>query len=219
MSSTINRLLRISLFGAVFLSGCALTNAHIDLAFLPEPEKKSPLGTISPMQVALQIEDQRPAGERQWVGNKRNGFGMVTAWVKSNKEVTSVVYDALKNEFLINGHKVVEAKETPSDLLIHIGLKRYWSDISIHFWDVEVIGTLNADVTIRDRRKDLAFLSRPMQSAFRESRQIVTDGAYESVLNGALAEFVRTFSRDPGLLKALQAALRETGNSKADNPP
>lgn len=128
MSSTINRLLRIYLFGAVFLSGCALTDAHIDLAYLPEPEKKSPLGTISPMRVALQVEDQRPPGERQWVGNKRNGFGMVTAWVRSNKEVTAIVQDALKNELIYNGHKVVDAKEAPSDVGILVGLKRYWSD-------------------------------------------------------------------------------------------
>jgi hypothetical protein len=46
--------------------------------------------------------------------------------------------------------------------------------------------------------------SQPHNSRFRESRQIATEGAYESVLNGALAEFVRGLSRDPGLLESLK---------------
>ena len=204
MNFTVRKILSISLFALAILQGCALTNAHIDLTYLPAAGVKSPLGTISPMQVVLQVEDQRPADERQWVGNKRNGYGMVTAWVKSNKEVSSVVSDALKNEFVSNGHKVVEGKEAPSDVGIIVGLKRYWSDVSIHFWDIEVIGILNADVTIRDPRKDSVLLLRPIQSTFRDSRAIVTDEAYESVLNGALSEFIRSFARDPGVLKALR---------------
>lgn len=219
MNFTVRKFLRISLFPLVILQGCALTDAHIDLTYLPATEGRSPLGTMSSMQVVLQIDDQRPAGERQWVGNKRNGYGMVTAWVKSNKEVTSVIYDALKNELVSNGHKVVDVKEAPSNVGIIVALKKYWSDISIRFWDVEVIGTLNADVTVRDPGRDLTLLLRPIQSTFRDSRAIVTDGAYESVLNGALAEFIRSFSRDPSILKALQLVLQEKDGSKSSNPP
>lgn len=219
MSFTVGKFLRMSLFPLVILQGCALTDAHIDLAYLPATGAKSPLGTINSMQVVLQIEDQRPAGERQWVGNKRNGYGMVTAWIKSNKEVPSVVYDALKNEFVSNGHKVVDAKETPSNVAIVVALKKYWSDISIGFWNVDVIGTLHADVTVRDPGKDLALPSRSIQATFREGHAIATDGAYEGVLNGALIEFIRSFSRDPNILNALRLVLQEKGDGKGATSP
>ncbi len=219
MNFTVRELLGISLLPLAILQGCALTDAHIDLTYLPAAGAKSPLGTISSLQVALQVEDQRPADERQWVGNKRNGYGMVTAWVKSNKEVISVIYDALKNELVSNGHRVVDVKGAPSDIGVIVGLKRYWSDISIRFWDVEVTGTLNADVNIRDPRKNATFLSRPVQSAFREGHAIATDGAFETVLNGALSEFIRSFARDPAILKALRDALKKDDEAKISSPP
>jgi hypothetical protein len=201
----------ISLVSAFFISGCAFTTANVDLAYRTEAGKKSPLGTLSPMKIALQVEDERPGAERESVGNKRNGFGSVTASVKSNKDVLSVIYDALKDELVGNGHSIVDSRDTPSDALIRIGLKRYWGDVSIHFWDVEIIGTFNADVVVKDRRASKPLLAKPMQSAFRESRQIATEGAYESVLNGALTDFVRNFSRDPALVKALQSAHPPAG--------
>ena len=204
---------------AVMASGCALTNAYIDLAYLPEVEKKTPLALISPMKITLAVEDQRPADERSWVGNKRNGFGMVTAWVKSNKQVTTVVQDAVKGELVNNGHTVIDAAEGPSDIGIFVGLKRYWSDARMHFWDIEMIGTLQADVSIRDHQNNAVNLARPLVGAFRESRQIATDGAYENVLNGALGEFIRSFSRDPAVMKALKEVSAQKGESKTEKSP
>ncbi|MFQ5542038.1 MAG: YajG family lipoprotein [Candidatus Binatia bacterium] len=209
MNSTVKKLFRISLLSIVILSGCAYTTAHVDLSYLPEADKKSPLGMIKPMTFALQVEDQRPVGERDRVGDRRGGFGQVAASVKSDKEVTMVLHDALKNELENNGHRVVDTKEAPSDVIIHLGLKRYWSDARMHFWDIEMIGRINADITIRNPRNDSVLFSKPINSTFRESRQLGTGKAYESVLNGALAEFIRSFSRDPSILKALQLAQRE----------
>lgn len=209
MNSTVKKPLRIALFSVVILSGCALTTGHVDLAYLSDTAKKSPLVTLNAMEVALQIEDQREASDREWVGNKRNGFGMVTAKVRSNKEVTIIVRDALKNELENNGHRVADTQQAPSDVIIRVHLKKYWSDVRIHFWSVEVIGTINANVTIRNLRDDSALSSKPINSSFRKGFQIVTNNSYESVLNGALAEFIRSFSRDPDILKALQLVQRE----------
>ncbi len=208
MNSTVKKLFRISLLSIVILSGCAYTTAHVDLSYLPEADKKSPLGMIKPMTFALQVEDQRPVGKRDRVGDKRGGFGQVAASVKSDKEVTMVLHDALKNELENNGHRVVDTKEAPSDVIIHLGLKKYWSDARVG-WDIEMIGRIYADITIRNPRNDSVLFSKPIYSAFRESRQLGTGKAYESVLNGALAEFIRSFSRDPSILKALQLAQRE----------
>lgn len=207
MNSTVKKLFWISLLSIVILSGCAYTTAHVDLSYLPEADKKSPLGMIKPMTFALQVEDQRPVGKRDRVGDRRGGFGQVAASVKSDKEVTMVLHDALKNELENNDHRVVDSEEVPCDVIIHIDLYKYWTDTRIHFWDIELIATVNADITLRNPRDNSDLLSRSIYSTFRESRAIVTEKDYESVLNGALAEFIGDFSRDPRILKALR--LRE----------
>jgi uncharacterized lipoprotein YajG len=206
----------IALVFALFVSGCAFSTANVDLAYQPEAGSKSPLATLSPMKIALQVDDERPTSERESVGNKRNGFGSITASVTSKKSVLTVIYEALKNEFAGNGHSIVQSKDGSSDALIRVALKRYWTDVAIHFWDVEVTGTLNADVGVRGRVADKVFLTKPIQSASRDSRQIVTDSAYETVLNAALTEFIRNVSRDPALIKALQEARASAEGSNVD---
>lgn len=188
----------------VMIQGCALMDANVNPVYQPEPAQKSPLSTLKPTHVVLEIEDQRPAEERYALGHRKNGFGAVTASVKSSKEAPAIVYDALRNELINNGHSIDAAKDAHTDLSILVALKRFWSEIRIHFWDLEVLGALDADVTIRDSRNNSIVLSKQLNGASRESRQIGGEGAYESVLNAALAEFVRGFARDPVILKAFR---------------
>lgn len=186
----------------VLLSGCALTTAHVDLSY--SPDSKSPLMTIETKRVALQVEDHRLAEEKDKVGNKKNNFGMVTASVQSNQEVTVVLYDSLKNELENNGHKVVNTKEDAHDVFVMVLLNKYWSDPKIRFFDIEMIGTVSAQVSIQDPRNEEVVLCKSITGTSRGSWQILLDSAYESVLNGALAEFVRHFSRDTEIIKAIR---------------
>lgn len=215
MSLTAKRPFGIALCSVSILAGCAFATAHLDLAYLPESAKKSPLSTIKPTTVGLRVEDQRELDKRDRVGDKKDNLGLVTAKVKSNKEVTMIVHDALKNELENNGHKVVNIKELPLDLIISVRLRRYWSDARIRISDVEMIATIDTDITIHNPRNDSIVVSKPMSSTFRESWQIALDGAFESVLNGALAEFIRNFSRDPDVLKAFELAIQEKGQVKS----
>lgn len=195
---------------AALISGCALMDGRVNVTYSPDPTKKSALVTVAPTVVVLRIEDQREASEKGLIGNKRNGFGMVTASIKSDKEPTVIIYDALKDELLNSGHKVVTVSDRTADVGILIALKRFWSDLSIHFWDLEFVGTLDANITIRDAKNDSVLLSKPLSSAFRESRQLGTDSAFESVLTGVLGEFVRNFARDPEILRVLGQRLSVT---------
>ena len=173
-------------------------------ADLHEAPKESPLMTIKPMNITLLVEDQRDPNERDRVEDKEY-YGGADSKKELNKDVTILLYEALENELKKNGHRVVGAKETP-DVFIHTRLTRYWSNCRSHFWDVEMIGTISSDITVRDPRNESVLFSKPLNTTFRESRQIVSQGAVNRVLNNALAEFIRNFSHDPGLLKALQLA-------------
>jgi len=208
----------VFLVSLVALSGCALTKADVNLAYLTDPAKKSPLSALTPMTLFLQLEDLRKIKNSKQVGNKRNSYNMITAQVESKKDVLKIFYDALKNEFNNNGVKVVDSKETSSDAIVRVGLKKYWSDLRIKFWEIVMIGTVDVDVTIRNPKNNSDQISRSINGTFRESRQIAVDEAYESVLNGALAEFVRNFSRDPSILKALRLAKRRAETTDEPKP-
>jgi len=202
----------------VALSGCAFTKANVKLAYLTDPAKKSPLSALTPMTLFLQLEDLRKMKNSKQVGNKRNSYNMITAQVESEKDVLKIFRDALKNEFNNNGVNVVDSKGSSSDAIVRVGLKKYWSDVRIKFWEIVMIGTVDADITIRDPKNNSDQISRSINGTFRESRQIAVDEAYESVLNGALAEFVRNFSRDPSILKALRLAKRRTETTGESKP-
>jgi hypothetical protein len=204
MNTHWHKLAVLSLLFSVALPGCALTDAHVNPGFTPEPGKKSPLSTINSLAISIQVEDQRNPAEQDRVGDKKNGFGSVTAKVLSDKVPTTILYDALKAEFENNAHKIVQAEDRKADALIKIGLKRYWSDFAIHFFDIEMKGTLDANIAISNGIDQNRLASKPLNSTFRESRQIALEGAFESALNGALFEFIRSFSRDPIVLDALR---------------
>ena len=76
----------------------------------------------------------------------------------------------------------------------------------MHFVDIEMTGMIIAEVTVRSPQSDSTLAQKMVSGTFTESRQIVLDGAFEQVLNGALVEFVRTFSRDPTLLEGIRNA-------------
>ena len=146
MNSLLNKLLVILLLLCAISSGCAFSPAHLNLDYQSELGKKSPLSTIKPLTVSLNVEDQRVAGERDRVGNKKNGFGMVTAKVESNKEVGAIIYDAIKAELETNGHKVVSSKDSQPDVTINTRLVKYWGETNVRFFEIEMVATLNADI-------------------------------------------------------------------------
>ncbi len=69
---------------------------------------------------------------------------------------------------------------------------------------MDVLGTLNTDVVIRRVKDTVVLMEKPMNSLYREGRQLVTENNFKSALNGVLADYVRGFSRDPDVLDALQ---------------
>jgi hypothetical protein len=65
-------------------------------------------------------------------------------------------------------------------------------------------GMLDTEIAISNGTDQNPLASKPLNSTYRESRQMALDGAFESALNGALLEFIRNFSRDPSVLEALR---------------
>ena len=73
------RPLIVSLLACILSSGCAFTTAHLTLDYQPTPDRKSPLSTIPPRVVALNMIDLAREVEinrvRQPVGDDRRFQG------------------------------------------------------------------------------------------------------------------------------------------------
>jgi uncharacterized lipoprotein YajG len=197
-----------SFFVAGCLTGCAFTTARVDLTYKPDPAKKSPVSTVQGRAIAIQVHDERDPKERDRVGNKINNFGMATARVESKEDVALAVAKALRGELENGGHKVVAIQGGPSsvppELTVQVALKRYWSEAKIRFWDVEMLATINSLVSLASASGQ-TIVSKPIHCTYREGAAIAVDSAFGKVLNGVLAEYVRTFAYDSEVLKALEA--------------
>jgi uncharacterized lipoprotein YajG len=190
-------------FCSAFLVGCALSTAQVKLNYEAPPGTKTPLSDIKPMTCSLKVEDSRGAGSPSRVGQKSNGFGPTGAGIETDKDIKQVVFEAIKSEFEACGHKIVTG-DAPADVTLTVSLKRYWTEAKTHFWDVEVLGTVSAELAVTGTQTNVPPFTRTITGTFRSSNQLVTDGDYEKALNGALAEFIREMALDSQLAADLR---------------
>ena len=182
----------VLIWSIIALSGC-VTVANLDLSYYPTRE--SPLMDIKQMNFALAVEDHRNSKQRYQLGDN----------VISKKDILTILYDAIGKELKFNGHKVVDIKED-SDVVINVHLKKYWihTKNKMISSDKEIVGILSSNIRIINPRNHSILFSKTINSTTRDNRETITESVYERVLNKALAEFIRCFSRDTGLLRALE---------------
>jgi len=165
--------------------------------------QKGPLSTLSPMTVALRVDDQRPVAERTNVGAVYNNFGGVALKVESTEDAAAVVRDALCSEFEFNGHRVVPAPQADANAEVDVALNRLFYECKPHFWDVEVLVTISTDVKVKRLPEVAPPTQTAVNSTFRKSRQFVGRGSHLKIINRGLAEFIRAFSLDPKIQQTL----------------
>lgn len=87
------------------VGGCAFTQANLNIVYDEAKASKGPLSNIAARQLMIgEFKDVRP--ERDKIGYKRNGYGMKTADIVTQKPVTEIVREAVTAEF---------SKERPCD--------------------------------------------------------------------------------------------------------
>lgn len=202
--------LLLPLLIAALMSGCG--TQRIKLGYSAMPGTKGPLGTIKPMTMALQVEDQRDQAERDRQGNIINSYGMTIGHAVSDRDVTLVLFDAIKSEFENNGHKVVSAGDKNADAKMDVALKRLWSETKIHMLDIELIGTLNSEVTIRNLHGSAEPFNKLINSTARKSGGMATAGAtpHRVILDEVLKEYIKNLTYDPSVLKALELPQQQS---------
>src|SRR6185312_14931582 len=145
--------------------------------------------------------------ERNRVGDRKNGFGQpVAPVILTNQSPMVLVQEALRKEFSNNGIQLVDATSNVPHKAITAKLKKYWVENKMNFFDITMYSTISADILVEDIPPSGRTSTHTITGTARDSRQLAFESAYEETLNEAMAEFIQSFSRDPGLLSSLRGS-------------
>jgi uncharacterized lipoprotein YajG len=179
------------------VSGCATTDATLDVGHDPESVQSGPLSEVGSIAVVPGVlEDLRPDRER--IGFKKNGFGSNMADITSEEPVTDIVMNAVVHAFESNGHAVGK-----QGLTITGSVNQFWVDIDQNFWSIEVIGNVEAALVFADSVSGDTVYQRVYKGSYSEKRQMVTNTAYTDAISGAVSSLINEIVFDEDLAEAL----------------
>lgn len=186
------------LASALSLTGCALTDAQLDVSHDPAAAQEGPIAEVeSIIFVPGEIADLREDTER--IGYKKNGFGMNTADITTDKPVGEIVRDAIVHAIETNGHAVGD-----TGIGISGSVSNFWVDLDQNFWSVEVIGNIATSLTFTDTESGDVLYSRDYKGSYSDKVQVVTNSTYDDAISGAVANLIDEIVFDEDLAEALR---------------
>jgi len=181
------------------LSGCAFSDAHLDIGYDKNKAIAGPLSSVPSLAVKMgEFKDSRP--ESDVVGYKRNGFGQHTADIKPQKPVPDIVSDALESMFRKSNHQVLE----DSDIVVSGDIKTFWFDVKTGFWTVEFMGDVAMHLVVKNSKTSVLIYEQNYTGNFSEKSMGGFEKTWQKVLNEALANMIENISLDTGLADALK---------------
>ena len=181
----------------VTMTGCATRTFYVKCQY--QSARKSPLSQLRPVKVSIEIDDQRPAEERQALAERDLGFGMKGV-LKSKEAVPRIVADALAKELQASGHEVIQSPSDAADVRLKVRLTRFYGTFVLVEHTVLIISEV---ILSREGRPDQSVLV--MGTFRRQSSRTLGKGANpEKDINAALTDYVRNFSFEPVVLEALK---------------
>jgi uncharacterized lipoprotein len=199
--------MRIGLLSALLAlgaSGCALTSENVDLAYVPQTGVVAQAGARD-VAVDVKVADQRPDKSRK-VSSKKNGFGMETAPILANEDVTVTVRRAMEQELQARGFTLGgdAAVSVAADLI------RLWNDHKMGFFSGDAMAEMQMSVAVKDRGGRGVY-SRLIQVQGAETNTMLATGNNARLaLNDALAKCMKALFDDPAFTAALIEASKTT---------
>ena len=189
----------VMLASFAMLGGCALTDASLDVGHDTDVVQQGPLSETNSITFAPgSLVDLREDKDR--IGYKTNGFGMKTADIATDEPVTDVIMNAIVHAFESNGHV-----RGDNGVRINGTINNFWVETDTNFWSIEVIGNVEALLTFIDPETGASIYERTYSGSYSDKRQIVTEGAYNDAISGAVQSLIDDVIFDEQLAEALAA--------------
>ncbi|GEM_PF-2343563 len=204
-------------FHLLLCAGCASRQVKVALNYAPTGTGL--LSDLKPAVVSLQVVDHRPKEQRNYIGVQRNTmFGAENTTVISKTPEVQVVHNALKVELERSGHRVLNPGHGHGEITVNVGLTQFFFDSKASGVDIELVGSIRADVVASAGVGNVPQVSFTVESSYRDFVQMglsrpaffgvwgifssaTSKSHIEKVLNGTLVEFVRRFCLEPKFRK------------------
>ncbi len=181
----------------LFLQGCALTDAELDVGPQMEAINTGPLSQADPRVFTVNdFEDAREDTAR--VGYKKNGFGQNMGDIGTAEPVTTIVADAIEAAVVANGHTIGDGQ-----IAIDGIVNRFWIETDINFTNIEIACNIEADVSFKDIATDEVIYSTSYAGSYSDKKQMATEGNFKEIIDGAIGALIDEIVYDEDLAEAL----------------
>lgn len=177
----------------------------IKMEKIPELEGGSPLGGIKP--VTFTINHFKNAADDEGIVGIPGG---ALPKYKTDRQVNDIVRQAIINELIRNGHRVLPPEDSSkANVVIDGTVWQYWASFKPHKTILmlssvnHVIGSVKADITVRFSDSGTILTKSYNGTADLETAKAFTKGNCESALNEALLNMLKDFTMDPDFLDGL----------------
>lgn len=192
------RILTIVAF-ALITTACAFGDESLTVAYNAETAKQGLISEAPPATVYLaDVEDRRVEKER--VGYKRNGYGMKTADILSERPAPEVVKEALAAVLTKNNH-VLGPQD--SRYALQTTLTNFWFDYKSGFVSVEFYGSIQAELSLVDQTSGQKVYSEIFDGYYSEKTGGGLKKTWERIMNAALDDLANKVNLSTGFKDAL----------------
>lgn len=197
------KLLKIAtLAAAVFVQGCALTDATLDVHHSAEVKVAGPLGDVKSLNfMTPTLDDGRL--DRARIGWKKNGYGQQTADITTTTPVDQIVENAVAKALTDANHKVGSS----GDVMVTGTVDRMWFDVDVNFWTVKFLGDVQATLDFVDAATKASIYKSRYTGSYTESKGGGLEKTWSMVMSKALDKLVESIVLDDELAAALNGRI------------
>lgn len=197
-------------------AGCAFTDRRVNLApptSVPviRPSSPNTTGAAKAINIA-RPQDLRP--DPTTVGNIKNGYGMVTAQVRSNNDIplwvtNSIIQGLERSGYTIERVETVDNAHHP--VVIDLAVSRVFTEHVPGFFTVTGSGDIVAQIEVYKNSKRVH--RRTYTGTYKDTGLVVSTSAdaYQQLLDAAMKNFLQKTL--PDLVRVLERATGSDGET------
>ena len=190
-----------SLLFSIFVSGCAFTDAKLDVKYNETVATAGPLSSIEPVKIQVQkLQDNRPFLNK--IGDKKNGIGMNCAEIATTSPVSDVIRDGIVVMLKKNGHIVTDNEV---DIVVSGVIERFWFESQMNLLTMEFMGTADLNLEFKDALTGKILLSKRYSGYHNEELLSGYHKEMQSAMNNTLKTLIDDISMDTQLVEVMRS--------------
>jgi uncharacterized lipoprotein len=206
-------LVRVALLALVgiYVQGCAVIPDTVSFQYHSQTVP-APIPGAAQVVVQVGVTDVRPGDPRK-ISNKKNGYGMEMATIRTDRPVDHIVGDALAEELIKDGFQI-----GPGPVIVAAEVERFANDYKMGFFSSDAVAEVTIAIQVRTLDGRILY-ARTFSADGTETGVFLMEGHNARLsLEQTLPVIMSRLMTDPAFLRALLdggSAPRRTVTGKA----